>query len=220
MKWETKSMSFLEKVQLALESICGVATSISLERKKLLVPDVDWEEALLKLEKKAKQKKGGGGSGPGSTQDKDGRREDAAKRLNRIQQRHQAKWRGLDTELKEGQIWMSGSEPQLRYKKYISSSKSGNWGEEGTTFLPADNWNTAKWMPGGEGQLPKIISGSESRQHMFQDGVHKVERNVASHARDVATNLPENLPEALTSVARVVPAARAASKARGKLQTN
>jgi hypothetical protein len=44
LKWETQSMSFIAKVQLALESICGIADSIAIERKKQLMPEVDWEQ--------------------------------------------------------------------------------------------------------------------------------------------------------------------------------
>jgi hypothetical protein len=68
-------LKFLEKVQLALESICGIAETISLERKKFLVPGVDWEEAMAKMEKRRKDKT------HGTNEDTEGEKERLQRRL-------------------------------------------------------------------------------------------------------------------------------------------
>jgi hypothetical protein len=107
-------------VQLALESICGIAETISLERKKLLVPEVNWEEALEKIEKRKKAKRGGGKHAGGANDEAEQQKRVEEAQQKRMQNRSKGRY-----EMREGQIWASGSEPQLRYKHYQKAFKNG-----------------------------------------------------------------------------------------------
>jgi hypothetical protein len=159
LKWETKSMQFIDKVQLALESICGIAESISLEQKQILVPDTDWA-MIENSQQKTPGKKTSRKSGWGEEDEESGVNLETRSKVKQcaIAARKNRAFRASGVEgkyvpeVRGGQLWASGSEPQLRYKHYVSSSKSGNWTKEGTTFLSIDGWKKGAWVDGARTQ--------------------------------------------------------------------
>jgi hypothetical protein len=184
-----------------LESICGIAESISLERKQMLVPAVEWDIAVDKLEKRKRAQKeevlarqnelinglGGNlvsrGAVLASSAEEKRRKEQSAKA--RRQLRACGFERAYEPELRDGKLWATGSEPQRRYKRYVAAAKQGRWTREGATFLPIDGWKTGAWVEGSRTQrsgshLDNRGSKTMNRGLLSEDGGLGAEFSVPS----------------------------------------
>jgi hypothetical protein len=105
-------MSFIEKVELALESICGVADSISIERKKELVPETDWEAKEEKTQKLAKRKTKG--KKPGQPQQPQQQLSVSPMSVKFRNMSPKKQVEASRVRLEKGKITFAGSGPQLR----------------------------------------------------------------------------------------------------------
>jgi hypothetical protein len=191
LKWETKGMRFIEKVQLALESICGVADLIPPERKKLLVPEVDWESAAATQEKRKMQQRKVRQTKKNKPEQlairDEGIRENADERLERMGQRisHRgsAGRKGGGPE-RTGELWLSRSEPQRRYKEYVSASKKDEWTKQGTTYLPVDGWTQAAWTQSSTSACSqKLLPQAVTTRVKFQQAVRGTQSRAAREAQ-------------------------------------
>jgi hypothetical protein len=148
---------------------------------------------LSKLERKTKQEQTKSANKKGDVGKSDeGSCEDAEKRLKRIQQRMaqhtNAKWKGLRAEVKEGQLWVSGSEPHMRFKNYVCASKSGKWERQGTTYMPVDGWKAGAWETNAQVQLPGVTKTAKQK---FLKSATKVISHMSYEATgNVATGGP------------------------------
>jgi hypothetical protein len=230
MKWELKTMKFLDKLKLAIDAIVGCAGLIPLARKKELLPDVDWDNysgpdkrqtpkkeqrpshtglppispittgklppsrngpvspthsvtsemstdsmdsnlsttdsvvsigtswsSPVRMRKRAQPRRLPGFHSASSSSFSQQKQSHSRKcqvdelrtAMSNVTIERMAKPPGSST----GDYIVAtagGSDQQLRYKKYLSSARSGNWKGEGSTYSATDSWHKGRWSSGEE----------------------------------------------------------------------
>jgi hypothetical protein len=255
MKWELKSMKFIDKLKLAIEAIVGCFPLISQDRRKELLPEVDWDTyvgggkakkpahrpsqlglppispiSTGKLpssqrgavspthsvsseastasnasnasnassysvsssnsrqvsigtswsspvgRRKRQQPRRLPGFNSGSSSSSFSQQKHSHSRNCAVDERRTA-MRGVTIEHVKpppggGKYFIAtagGSDQQLRYKHYLSSTRKGDWQKEGSTFSSSDTWHKGRWSNSGGGDSDRNLRTGVTLDPLGQD---------------------------------------------------